>query len=382
MEDQDELMDLIRPMQSQVKLLIPAKLTNKAAIARFMEKLDSDFVNRIWSRLDMDEVVRNSIPVDPTDAVAVAARAKQLKDREDERYLFEEVVAVTRDLARSTVDRHEYNFGLSSEGVNRKAIKSEVNAATSAIEKRAEAVIERMEQWQVQMLDKFELNQKRMEQFIKSVNNSGPRLGEGSSSQVVNRPMTLAEIICHYCRLQGHMVGNCEHRRKHIEEGLLKVIQGKDHLADGTPLFLPRDGRSKKEYVDNYFKKASQNFVGTAAGVYNLSTEMEEALFSNGTDYDPRDDEILSRKVTEAQLRRQLAQATAQLTQKQEERTIQLVQQQQSTGVVQPTPSAATQQNNEVAQALTLLSQQIQQFMVQTRAGASRTGNSQDNEGF
>ncbi|KAJ7920345.1 hypothetical protein B0H13DRAFT_1867685 [Mycena leptocephala] len=241
---------------------------------------------------------------------AVAARAKQLKDRETERYLFEEVVAVAKDLARGSADREEYDFGTGAqgaEGMNRKAIESEVTAATSALEKRAEAAIERMEQWQVQMLDKFELSHRKMEQFMKSVNSNGPRQGESSSSPVVNRPMTLAEIICHYCPLQGHMVGNCEHRRKHIEEGLLKVIQGRDHLPDGTPLFVPRDGRSKKDFVESYLKKSSQNLVGTVAGVYNLSTDMEEALFSNGTNYDPRDDEILSRAVTEANLRRQIA---------------------------------------------------------------------------
>jgi hypothetical protein len=299
--------------------------------------------------------------------------------------LFEEVVAVAKDLARGSADREEYDFGNSAhgtEGVNRKAIQSEVTAATSALEKRAEAAIGRMEQWPVQMLDKFELSHRKMEQFMKSVNSNGPRHGEVPTSHVVNRPMTLAEIICHYCRLQGHMVGNCEHRRKHIEEGLLKVIQGRDHLPDGIPLFVPRDGRSKKEFVESYLKKSPQNLVGTVAGVYNLSTDMEEALFSNGTNYDPRDDEILSRAVTEANLRHQIAQLTAQLNQNQGERATQLVQQQPPTGVVQPTSMAPPSQPNELAQAITLLSQQMQQFMVHTRAGATRTGNSQDNEGF
>jgi hypothetical protein len=127
MEDQDELMDLIRPMQDQVKRLIPAKLTNKSAIAQFMEKLEVEFVNCIWARLDMDEAVRNTIPIDPNDADAVAARAKQLKDRKTERYLFEEVAAIAKDLARGSADREEYDFGSNAhgtEGMNLKAIKS------------------------------------------------------------------------------------------------------------------------------------------------------------------------------------------------------------------------------------------------------------------
>jgi hypothetical protein len=120
------------------------------------------------------------------------------------------------------------------------------------------------------------------------------RDGSGDVS-TFNRPMTLAEIICHYCRLTGHTVGNCEHRQKHIQEGLLKVHSGKDCLADGTPLFVPRDGRSKRDFVDDYYKtKSSQNCVGAVAGVYDVNADKHEALFPNGTEYDPRDDEILT----------------------------------------------------------------------------------------
>ncbi|KAK7025694.1 hypothetical protein R3P38DRAFT_2778497 [Favolaschia claudopus] len=109
---------------------------------------------------------------------------------------------------------------------------------------------------------------------------------------------------------------------------------------------------------------------------------MEENLFSNGTDYDPRDDEILSRVVTEKNLRRQIAQLTSQLNQNQGERATQVVPQ-QPTGVVQPTPMASSSQNNDIAQAINALSlqmQQMQQFMVQTRSNTSRTGNSKGSE--
>jgi hypothetical protein len=392
MDDQDELMDFIRPLQVQVKRLIPDKLTNKTAIARFMEKLDADFVSRIWNRLDMDEVARNMMPVDPDDAAAVAARAARIKARETERYLFEEVIAVAREIAKGSTDRGEYDFGVSTSGtekVNRRAIKSEVDSVALNLEKRHEAAMEEMKQWSVQMLDKFELSQRRMEQFMKSVSSgsNAPRKGESSgNTPAFNRPMTLAEIICHYCRTNGHMVMSCEHRRRHIEEGLLKVNQGKDCLADGSPLFLPRDGRSKKDFVEDYYKKkSSQNYAGSVAGVFNVTTDMEEALFPNGTDYDPRNDEILSLRVTEANLKRQLAQ----MNHAQGERTIQLVQQQQPVGVVQPTPTTAPLPTSDLAQAFTLLStvaqqmqQTQQQLLAQTRANASRTGTSQNNEGF
>ncbi|KAK6987819.1 hypothetical protein R3P38DRAFT_3445970 [Favolaschia claudopus] len=116
----------------------------------------------------------------------------------------------------------------------------------------------------------------------------------------------------------------------------------------------------------------------------SLKITQSFSLFSNGTDYDPRDDEILSRVVTEKNLRRQIAQLTSQLNQNQGERATQLVQQ-QPIGVVQPTPMASSSRNNDIAQALNALSlqmQQMQQFMIQTRSSASRTGNSKEKDHF
>ncbi|KAJ6474172.1 hypothetical protein C8R45DRAFT_935577 [Mycena sanguinolenta] len=376
MDDQDELMDLIRPLQLQVKRLIPGKLTNKTAIARFMEKLAPEFVSRIWMRLEMDEVARNMIPVDPADADAVRERSERLRARETERYLFDEVIAVAREIAKGSNDRGEYDFGASTSGterINRRPIKSEMDVFALNMEKKQEAHMDEMKQWSARVMD-------RIEQFMK-VNSSGNsfRQGEGSSHPpAMNRPMTLAEIICHYCRLPGHVVNNCEHRQRHIAEGLLKVSQGKDYLGDGTPAYPPRDGRSKRDFVEDYYKKkSSQNYIGSVAGVYNVSTDMEDALFPNGTDYDPRDDEILSLRVAEANLKRQLTQV-GQVGQG--ERTIQLVQQQQPVGVVQPTPSVPTL-TPELAQAISLLSsvaqsmqQTQQQLVAQTRAEGSRKG--------
>jgi hypothetical protein len=179
---------------------------------------------------------------------------------------------------------------------------------------------------------------------------------------------------------------NCEHHWRHIEEGLLKVNQGKDCLADGSHLFPLQDGRSK-DFVDDYYKKkSSQNYVGSVAGVFNVTTNMEEALFPNGMDYDPRGDEILSLRVTEANLKCQLTQ----MNHAQGERTIQLVpQQQQPVGVVQSTPTTASLSTSDLAQEFTLLSmvaqqmqQTQQQLLAQTRANASQMDTSQNSEGF
>ncbi|KAJ7163438.1 hypothetical protein C8R43DRAFT_1123048 [Mycena crocata] len=68
---------------------------------------------------------------------------------------------------------------------------------------------------------------------------------------------------------------------------------------------------------------------------YAVATDVEDVLQGDQEDYDTRDDEILSLKVAEANLKKQLVQAT-----QKEARAIQLVQK-QSQGVAQPTPMAA-----------------------------------------
>ncbi|KAJ6464964.1 hypothetical protein C8R45DRAFT_1174291, partial [Mycena sanguinolenta] len=345
MDDQDELMDLIRPLQLQVKRLIPGKLTNKTAIARFMEKLAPEFVSRIWMRLEMDEVARNMIPVDPADADAVRERSERLRAHETEPYLFDEVIAVAREIAKGSNDRGEYDFGASTSGterINRRPIKSEMDVFALNMEKKQEAHMDEMKQWSAQVMD-------RIEQFMK-VNSSGNSFRQGEGC--LDMWLTIVNIV------RGILQKDSS---KSVKEKTILVMELLHILLE----MVAQRGILLKTTTRRI------------AGVYNVSTDMEDALFPNGTDYDPRDDEILSLRVAEANLKRQLAQV-GQVGQG--ERTIQLIQQQQPVGVVQPTPSVPTL-TPELAQAISLLSsvaqsmqQTQQQLVAQTRAEGSRKG--------
>jgi hypothetical protein len=383
-------MDLIRPLQVEVEKLIPGKLTNKIAIARFMDKLSLPFANRIWTRLEMDEVAYDSQPVDLTDVAAVAARKKKIESREEERYQFEDVVRVARELSKGSADRNEYDSGIATEANSgRRTIKVEPD---SGRDKKQLEVMEDLKQWTAVMTDRFAATEKKMDQFMKTAAVAQPESRPYTQqppqrAPEFNRQMAPTEMLCHYCRYNGHFIQNCEHRRKHIEEGKLHVMNGRDLLGDGTNLFVPRgDGKSKKEFVEDHYRKmAAQNYFSTAAGVYSVTTDIEDAMFSNGVDYDPRDDEIRSLRIAEQKLQRQLAQVN------QGDRTTQLVQHAQiPTGVVQPTPVASTQTGGDLEKVISMMStiaQQMsltqQQLLAQTRSSANKNGtNPPSNEGF
>ena len=166
-----------------------------------------------------------------------------------------------------------------------------------------------------------------------------------------------------------HFIGDCKDRHGRLERGDLKVVNGRDHLGDGTPLYIPR-GKSRKDAVDEHFGKTlAQNYYGAPTGMYLLSDLESPAPQS---DYDPRDDEIWSMHVSEEKLKRQLAQLQNM------NKTTQLVQH-QTLGVVQPAPEAPVQNTSELSQALGLLAtmaQQMQatqqQFIAQTRGNPNR----------
>ena len=387
-EDQDGLLELIREVQVEIKKLIPRTLNNKQAIARFVEKLDKDFTNRMWTRLEMNELAEDAIPVDPTDAAAVAARKTKLEKRATERYLFDDVLTVVRELSRGSADRGEYDTGATTtqetNPVKRTDFKSEFEAMVSILDRKNKEGLESIKQWTVGLMDKMEVKRHadsmRLDQFLKTVPQGGYQAPVMVPAEGNNRPTVVNNMIpsyranmentgCHYCKEKTHFIGDCSDRHGRLEKGELKVINGRDHLGDGTPLYIPR-GKTRKEAVDEHYGKSlAQNYYGAPAGMYLLSDLDDQAPQSS---YDPRDDEIWSLHIAEEKLKRQLAQLQNQ------HKTTQLVQH-QTTGVVQPALEAPVQNPSELNQALGLLAvmaQQMQatqqQFIAQTRGNPNR----------
>jgi hypothetical protein len=374
-EDQEELMDLVRPVQLEVKKLVPDQLTHKSAVAKFMDKLAPEFQAKIWNRLDMDKVARDLIPVDPTDAVAVAARAARIKAREKDRYLFEDVVTVAREISQDYAFKGEYSSGdvATSATESYKVVKTEPSSYKLDMEKQNSVMMAAFEgkfqQWTQNQAKANEENWVRLDQFMKTrapaqIEQRGVTMDSTARTQQGYGRPVIQNDMCHYCRFTGHYIMNCEHRKRHIEEGKLKVMNGKDFLRDGAPLFNPKDGRSKMTMVEELSRRAAQNFGAT---VFSYS-EFHEKL-----DYDSRGDEDRTVQIAEMTHQRQLVQSQFQ------DGAIQLAQ--IVPGAVQPAPMAAQLPNivaleNQMVQVVATLVQiqQVQQqLIVQTRGNPNRT---------
>lgn len=394
-DDQDELMSLIRPIQVEVKKLVPKKLTNKMAVSRFMEKLSPEFANRVWARLDMDEIALDSQPVDANDPAAVAAKAQRLVDREEERYVFSDIIRVARMLATDSIDRGEYDPGAATQATSTTRAKTEIVGVKFELGKQQREATADIKQWTVDQLDKRALEDKKwqktsderwesIQQFLKSSapeTNTVERVSK-TTYETPNRGGNMARpapnMNCHHCRLPGHFIGECNKRRHSIEIGQLKVIEGKDYYGDGENLYAPQNGpKSRATMIEDHYRgKASQNYQHNSGEAYSQMNQNE----AYGEDYDSRNDELLTARTSEAKLRKQLAQGVS----------AQLVQQ-QSVQAVQPASTTPVDETGQVVQAVGLLvgitgqlQQQLnqlqQQQLAQTRSNPIK--NTSNQEGF
>ncbi|KAJ7764959.1 hypothetical protein DFH07DRAFT_916456 [Mycena maculata] len=259
-------------------------------------------------------------------------------------------------------------------------------------------MLETIKQTVVNMVDRLETGQKaqraELEQFYKTLPG---RIAGAPDSQTLPprreirmRPVTASDL-CHYCAEAGtHFISNCPHRRRHIEGGDLKVINGQDCLPNGDPI-RTYGNKSRRQIVDEFKAKGVQvNYqqapVSYPAGIYNLSIEERVAIeqddgtgygYLDPTEYDPRDDEILTLRRERATLQKQLIQH-----------------QRMQSGGVQP-PPVASNSDPTISQFLAsyakmqpFLTAPDSQFAAITRSASqgnpSRTGNSNTdtNEGF
>jgi hypothetical protein len=101
MDGQDKLFDFIQALQVQVEHLISGKMSSNEAIATFLGKLDAEFVNAVWTRLDMQEVFAGT--GSKPDHVALG------KAEEFEHSSFEKVVSVAKMILQGAVARNDYN---------------------------------------------------------------------------------------------------------------------------------------------------------------------------------------------------------------------------------------------------------------------------------
>lgn len=390
MSDQDELMKLTRQMNSEASKLMESKmLADSVAVAMFLDKLTNRFREKILDNLERTPVAEG----DEADS-----------DPEERNWTLKEITDEAKRIAKRQNKTLEYlhKQGRSEKSSGRslspRPVKQEESEnATAMLESIKLSVVNMMDRLEAQATQKLtqmdETNRKKLaelEQFYKSLPGRVP--GAPDSQTLPPRPTVRFRTVqpgdlCHYCAEAGsHWMSNCPHRAAHLAAGHLKVLEGRDYFPNGIP--LPSYGpKSKKQLIDEYVAKKTQKqnvqtaLVQRTTGGYQLDLAETMAIEEDDVDsgyhyydpaeYDPRDDEIQTMRVEQANLLRQLAQ----------HQSVQL--QSRQSRMAQPSPSAQPSAIDvnfvSTLLAATLakagnLNQPLEQN-VQTRANPSRTGN-------
>lgn len=368
--DADELMKLIRAMNVETsKLLKSGLLTHREAVPLFMDKLEAAFQRKILFNIDQIRE-RTAGPVQAADD------SDDEDDNEGGGYTFNEVVTEAKRLVKKHNNNLDY-FNTSSRREKKgkgRSLTVDERVIKNEPDERSLNMLGEIKMALVHMADRLSSENKEakaatmeeIRQFYKSIPGTVPGAPNAQTmpprQEVRFRPVNASDL-CHYCQEAGsHWIANCPHRKRHIAEGLLKILNGRECFPNGV--LIPLHGnKSRRQLVEEYQHKQpaprqvnfASSYMQQGPGLYALTTEEQVAVetdsgegygYYDPNEYDSRDDEIMTMRVEQQNLMRQLAQF-----------------QRPPAGGVQP-PLAAQGSESQLA--------------VGTRANPSRTGNGSD----
>ncbi|KAK0434411.1 uncharacterized protein EV420DRAFT_1653997 [Desarmillaria tabescens] len=229
----------------------PALVTIRELVEKFTESLSPSFREHIGA----------------------ASTATPVKRRED-MHTLEEVVAEADDIAFNTST--SYLLSLTSTSMSSTGVTSGPGI---------KAEMEEVKQQVATLLD-------RIDAVIM------PPLPRQSRSQNDNSGSGSSDFLCWYDWKPGHFVKDCQNCQKHIVEGLLKVVNNRFVMADGSP--IPREPAQlspmDQVLARHNSRKQEQLFweeQNGAVGVYNLAIPEYASLYASR----PRDarDEVIEK---------------------------------------------------------------------------------------
>ena len=228
-DDRDELLSLVRIMTAEImklKKITPPIHTNRELVDLFLGRLDADFAARVANKLAIHRLVNANL----------LANQAVVRNPED-MYDIEEVM----EMAKQTSLEQANPFG--------KFLATNASAAPPVMAKFEEAIAHLTDSIQVQVQHSKAVDQKlsMLQSFMQqpkttySENRTAPR-------NYGNQGMQSSEMNCFYCA-GPHRIGDCEEVRTHLDLGLIKKVEGRLRLADGSR--LPREpGKTAKELVE------------------------------------------------------------------------------------------------------------------------------------
>ncbi|SJL18730.1 uncharacterized protein ARMOST_22329 [Armillaria ostoyae] len=240
----------------------PAPVTNRELVEKFTESLS---------------------PAAPTAAPAAAAAAapvvaKPVKRRED-MHTLDEVVAEADDIALNSST--SYLLSATSGSISS-------TGATSGSGIKAE--FEEVKQQVATLLDRIDVSEKQAKECQEQILRAFQQGGNNSSSlrqlRLQNEHSGAGPSDnCWYDWKPGHFIRDCQNVQKHVAEGLLKLVDRKFMMADGTP--IPREPAHlcpMDRMLATLSKRQEQMFwedVSGPAGVFNISLPENTSLYAN-----------------------------------------------------------------------------------------------------
>jgi len=228
-DDRDELLSLIRIMTAEImklKKIAPPIHTNRELVELFLSRLDVEFAARVANKLSVHRLVNANIPVGQ-------GAARNPEDMFD----IEEVM----EMAKQTSLEQANPFGKFL------AVSAEKTAPVTA--KLEEAVARLTDSINIQVQHSKAVDQ-RLHTLQNFMNQPRPTYAEQrpSAKPFGQRDVASNGMDCFYCA-GAHRIVDCDQVSAHLEAGLLKRIEGRLRLADGSR--LPREaGRTTRDLVE------------------------------------------------------------------------------------------------------------------------------------
>ncbi|KAK0432083.1 hypothetical protein EV421DRAFT_1911280 [Armillaria borealis] len=258
----------------------PALVTNHELVEKFTKLLSPAFRENVAARLSIKRGIKSvtSAPATAPAAAAAPVVAKPVKRRED-MHTLEEVVAEADDIALNSST--SYLLSATSGSIS-------LTRATSGSGIKAE--FEEVKQQVATLLDHIDVSEKQVKECQDLLLRAFQQGGNNNSSSRPPRPQNEHSGAgpsdnCWYDWKPGHFIRDCPNVQKHVAEGLLKLVDHRFMMANGTPIpcepahLCPMD-----RMLATLSKRQEQMFwedVSRLAGVFNISLPENASLYTN-----------------------------------------------------------------------------------------------------
>ena len=313
LDKQQEIFDFIRKFRATITPLDKLKImTNRELVLKFFEVLAPSFRNALEVRLEGGVTWKDSIEAQnqklewlenqitnanagqaPVPAPVVGNRKRRLEDLYKVEEVLEEVIEmIERGITGAVVVETEVAKEVEYTRAKTPIRGNSVRVKTEEIESQVEGLTAFMKDMAVNQEKRDKAAREEMRLLSEAVrlqsqqsqqHNQRPQGGFANSQRNFNTGNSFGQNrqygdSCFYCGEGGHMQSECEHRQKHLREGLIVMDGGSFKLPSGVwfPRLQTGERKTPREHVEEYY--SSRKKEANSYGLYDfLGNDREDA---------------------------------------------------------------------------------------------------------